>query len=278
MRTVRAMKAKQRTACGGGKSWFCLGVEVVKILAKDGAPGNLVSYYPSAARGDVLRSRSVGAVVLQRTLDIPAPPARLLADWERETSQQLRLESGDVESLPLPRARLRWPDYKACVHAMSEWTAMLAPGLGDELAAADIALMTCRGARYHHDGAQYGGAAFCNLFLSEDKGLDLHFPGTGQRIPLVRGTAVVFDTGQPHAVIDRRSSGFSLDDFPAERDCGLVFLTWELPVEKDAVASALGIAFDVEPALALRTNAAQLRMNGKRAEVCAASGRWMPVD
>ena len=248
------------------------------ILAKEAAPDNLVCYYPSEARGDVLRSRSVGAVALQRTLDIPAPPARLLADWDRETSHHLRLEPGDVESLPLHRARLRWPDYKTCVRAMSEWTASLASGMGDVLADADIALMTCRGARYHHDGAQYGGAAFCNLFLSEDKGLDLHFPGTGQRIPLMRGTAVVFDTGQPHAVIDRRSSGFDIADFPADRDCGAVFLTWELPVENDAVASPLGIAFDVEPALALRTNAAQLRVNGRSAEVCAASGRWIPID
>ena len=247
------------------------------ILAKDTPVGNLVSYYLSAEK-DVLRSRSVGDVVLHGTLDIPAPPARLLADWERETSLRLGLEPGDVESLPLPRARLRWPDYRDCVRSMSDWIATLAPGLADVLAVADIALMTCRGARYHHDGAQYGGAAFCNLFLSEDKGLDLHFPGTGQRIPLVRGTAVVFDTGRPHAVIDRRSTRFSSGDFPADRDCGQVFLTWELPVENDAVASALGIVFDVEPALALQTDQAQVRVDGRRAEVCATSGRWLPAD
>lgn len=250
-------------------------MDVVKILAKDGAPGNLVCYYPSAARGEVLRSRSVGTLVLQRTLDIPAPPARLLADWERETSLHLGLEPGDVESLPLPRARLRWPDYKDCVRSMSDWTETLASGLGNVLAEADIALMTCRGARYHHDGAQYGGAAFCNLFLSEDKGLDLHFPGTGQRIPLLRGAAVVFDTSQPHAVIDRRSSGFSVDDFPADRDSSAVFLTWELPVEDDAIAEALGISFDVEPALALQMGDAQVRANGKSVEVCPTSGAWI---
>ncbi|MGJ7578687.1 hypothetical protein ACSFA3_00745 [Variovorax sp. RHLX14] len=244
----------------------------MKILAKDAPAGNLVSYYLSAER-DVFRSRSVGDAVLHRKLDIPALPARLLADWERETSL-LGLESGDVESLPLPRARLRWPDYGTCVRSMSEWIATLAPGLGDVLADADIALMTCRGARYHHDGAQYGGAAFCNLFLSEDKGVDLHFPGTAQRIPLARGTAVVFDTGQPHAVIDRRSNGFSADDFPADRDCGLVFLTWELPMENAAVADALGVAFDVDPQHPSPIDEAQVRLDGQRVDVCAASGRW----
>ena len=256
---------------------FVSRVEVVKILAKDAPVDNLVSYYLSSER-DVFRSRSVGDAVMHGTLDIPAPPARLLADWERETSLCLGLEPGDVEPLPLPRTRLRWPDYKVCVRSMSDWIATLAPGLADVLADADIALMTCRGARYHHDSTQYGGAAFCNLFLSDDKGLDLHFPGTGQRIPLVRGTAVVFDTGQPHAVIDRRSSGFDVADFPVDRDCGLVFLTWELPVENNATASSLGIVFDIEPALALQMDAAQVRLNGRRAEVCPAFGRWIPTD
>ena len=80
------------------------------------------------------------------------------------------------------------------------WLRLLAALGLPPLADCELALMACRGARYHHDGAQYGGAAFANLFLSEDRGLDLHLPLTGQRIPLTRGTAVGFDTGQPHAV------------------------------------------------------------------------------
>ncbi len=65
-----------------------------------------------------------------------------------------------------------------CVQAVSDWTRAPA-GVPAVLAASDVALMACRGARYHHDGAQYGGMAFCNLFLSDDKGLDLHFPAIG---------------------------------------------------------------------------------------------------
>ncbi len=81
----------------------------------------------------------------------------------------------------------------------------------------DIALIACRGARYHHDGEQYGGLAFCNLFLSEDKGLDVHFPALDLRIPLRRGTVMIFDTCQPHGVIRRGSYGFDLADFPRTR-------------------------------------------------------------
>lgn len=205
-----------------------------------------------------------------------SPPARLVADWKREISQRLALEPGDVEPLPLARARVRWPDYRHCVQAMMDWTRTL--GLQDVLASSDLALMTCRGASYHHDGARYGGSAFCNLFLSEDQGLDLHFPATGQRMPLARGSVVIFDTGQPHAVIDRSSSGFNGADFPPGRARDLVFLSWELPIEDVHVARALQIAFDTDPATALRLEDEQVWLDGARAEVCPSTGRWLPAN
>lgn len=195
--------------------------------------------------GETTRSRSVSDVVLSATLDVPAPPARLTADWERDISLRLQLEPGDVEPLPLPRARARWPDYGRCVQAASDWTRAL--GLHDVLAHSDVALMACRGARYHHDAEQYGGAAFCNLFLSEDVGLDVHFPAAGHRIALQRGTVLIFDTGQPHAVVRRGSSSFDAADFAPDQDCTQVFLTWELPIEHADVTRALGIVFDVDP-------------------------------
>jgi hypothetical protein len=233
----------------------------------------LTSFY---WRGDALRSRAVSDVVLHGTLDVPEPPARLLADWQREIASQLALEAGDVEPLPLARARTRWPGYKACVQAVAEWTR--ANGIGSALDTADVALMACRGARYHHDGAQYGGAAFCNLFVSEARGLDLHFPHAGHRFALVRGTVVVFDTGQPHAVIRRGASGFDAADFPADEELAQVFLTWELPIEDPHVAQALGIAFDVDPAAASRLDEEQVLVNGAPAVLCPESGRWRSAD
>ncbi len=229
----------------------------------------LVSYYWS---GDTLRSRSVSDVVLSGTVDVPAPPARLVADWERDISSRLSLQLGDVEQLPLARARMRWPDYKHCVQAVSDWTRSL--GLQDVLADSDVALMACRGARYHHDGAQYGSSAFCNLFLSEDVGLDVHFAATGHRIALTRGTLLMFDTGQPHAVIDRHSGGFDVANFPPDRDCSQVFLTWELDIENADVAKVLGINFDTNLTTALQLEDEQVWVNGAVRNVCPASGRW----
>jgi hypothetical protein len=236
-------------------------------------PDFLVSYFLSGA---AIRSRSVSDLVLSGMVDLPVPPARLVADWQRETSLRLGLEPGDVEALSLVRARARWTDYKRCVSAVSEWTQKL--GLQEVLASSDAALMACRGAKYHHDADQYGGSAFCNLFLSDDKGLDLHFPGTGHRIPLVRGVVVLFDTGQPHAVIKRGSAGFDLADFAPDQDRLQIFLTWELPIEHLDVARALGIVFDVGPWTSAQLEQEQVWLNGGRAQACADSGRWHPAD
>src|ERR1700733_3773806 len=227
----------------------------------------LTSYFWS---GDAIRSRGVSDIVLTGTVDVPVPSARLLADWEREIATRVILEPGDVEEMPLARARARWPDYKRCVQAVSDWTCAL--GLPEVLASSDVALMACRGAKYHHDGAQYGGAAFCNLFMSEDKGLDLHFPSTGHRIPLTRGTAVIFDTGQPHGVIQRGSGSFRVADFAPDQDCIQIFLTWELPIEDAHVGHALGITFDTSPSTALQLDEEQVRLNGARVIVCPDSG------
>lgn len=232
-------------------------------------PDTLSCYY---LRDDAIRSRSVSGLTLSGAVDIPALPARLVADWQRDIHVQLGLEPGDVEELPLARARTRWPDYRRCVQAVSDWTHTV--GLPGVLAGNDVALMVCRGARYHHDGAQYGGSAFCNLFLSEDKGLDLHFPSTGHRIALRRGTAVVFDTGQPHAVIPRNGSSFDAADFPPELDCTLAFLTWEIPIEHASVTQALQISFDTDPSTARLLDDGQVWLNGARATVCPQSGRW----
>ena len=225
--------------------------------------------------GDALRSRNVSHVVLCSTLDVPVPCARLSTDWDREISR-VNLEPGDVEALSLPRARVRWPDYNSCVQAVAEWTRQV--GLPDVLANSNVALMACRGARYHHDGAQYGGVAFCNLFLSEDKGLDLHFPATGHRIPLTRGTVVIFDTGQPHAVVRRNSSGFHDDDFAPEVDCSQLFLTWELSIEDAHIARALAIDFSSDASALLLASEEGVFLNGACVEVCPNTGQWLCSD
>ncbi len=222
-----------------------------------------------------MRSRSVSDVILFGHINIPAPTAHLLADWERDATS-LALQPGDVEALTLARTRARWADYKHCVQAMADWTR--AQGLAgpnvDLLADSEVALMVCRGTRYHFDAAQYGGAAFCNLFLSDAKDLDLHFPLTGLRLPLQRGMAVVFDTGQPHAVVPRGRADFDAIDFAPGQDSNQFFLTWELAVENPRVSLALQISLDTNPTTALQLNEAQVQLHGERVDVDPATGHW----
>ena len=188
------------------------------------------------------RSRTVSEIVVTGRVELGPLPARMLADWERETRENLELDIGDVEVMPLARARSRWPDFRLCLAEAGRW--IESQGLvADLLDEAPLALMVCRGARYHHDGEQYAGAAFFNVFVSDDAGLDLHFAATGHRIPLERGTAVIFATCQPHAVIPRHRSGFDAADFLAGADWHQYFLTWELPVENEALARLLKIGF-----------------------------------
>ena len=52
-----------------------------------------------------MRSRSVSDVVLSGSLDLPAAPAKLIAQWEHETAC-LDLDPGEVEPLPLDLAYL----------------------------------------------------------------------------------------------------------------------------------------------------------------------------
>jgi hypothetical protein len=236
------------------------------------APPELACHYWS---GDVLRSRSIGGMVLTSRVDVPAPPAALWADWQRETTHRLCLQPGDVEALPLARARRRWPDYARCVQAVADWLQSL--GLQGLPADCDVALMACRGAPYHHDAAQYGGMAFCNLFLSEDCGQEVHFPGTGQRIALARGTVLIFDTAQPHAVMARQQNGFAMGS-AVQPDDLQVFLTWELHLEHKGLAQALGLRFDTDPATALRLDAEQVCLNGAPARVCPQTGLWQAAD
>ncbi|MGF6545702.1 hypothetical protein [Paraburkholderia youngii] len=139
-------------------------------------------------------------------------------------------------------------------------------------------VMACRGARYHHDGEQYGSAAFCNLFLSEDKGLDLPFPSTDQRITLKRGTAVIFDTDQPHAVVQRGCDSFSAADFARDQDFTQILLTWELPIEDANVGRTLNVIFDIDRPTSLRPEEGQVWLSGAPAAVCPESGCWHRAD
>lgn len=219
-----------------------------------------------------MHQRNASDLLLHDTLAIPAPSPRLLADWAREVAD-LGLQHGDVEPLPLARTIMRWPDYPRCSAAVSGW--LQSRGLPDLLDSDDLALMACLGTPYHHDAALYGDRVFCNLFLSEDKGMDLHFPALRTRIPLRRGTVVIFDTAQPHAVIPRDNEGFNVAEFAPAPDCVQVFLTWELPVANAHLQRALHIEVNVGMPGATSLIRPGACLGRDPVAVCASTGRWL---
>lgn len=240
-------------------------------MPADGPAGDtLIVRYREAG---TWRKRSVGNQVLQGRVELPIPPPRLKADWTDAVLHTQPLAPGDVAPLNLPRARLRWPDYRLCVQRLAD--AMDAAGLPGVLRAAVPALMACRGARYHLDAERYGAFAFCNLIVQAAPGLDLHFPANGLRMPLERGSLVLFDTGQPHAVIDRARGHFDAADFPETDDRSLVFLTWELPVAQADVARRLGIHLDRAQPTPARQRGGPMWRNGRPARLCPQTGRWL---
>lgn len=222
-----------------------------------------------------LRSRSVSPEIRTAILDVPLPPASVIGGWQREIAGRLELAAGDIEPLPLGRTRLQWPQLRHCIDAVRQWLAANdMPGI---LADAPIALMGSRGTRYHHDGARYGGMAFCNLFLGDAPQTELHWPAIGRRIALARGTVVLFDPCQPHAIIGRGATRFDAADFAIAWMPPQVFLTWELPIEHADVTKVLGIALDVVPPPGAFQQGERVWSGGEAPDVCPTTGAWLPV-
>lgn len=184
--------------------------------------------------------RPVSARTWSATLTLPPCPVAVLAEWTRCVQHELALAPGDVEVLPWGQTRRRWPAYRGCADAAAQ--ALAGQGLDGLLADSPPTLMVCLGARYHHDAEQYGEAVFCNLFLCDEAGLDLHFPLSGQRLPLQRGTLVLFDPSQPHGVVARHSLGFEAPALSPAALAGQVFLSWELSLDHAALRDFMGTA------------------------------------
>jgi len=227
----------------------------------------------SFCSGAALRSRSVSTVVRATVLELPIVAPSLLADWHREIREQLHLQPGDIEAMRWARTRSRWREHRLCLDSAGRW--MQALDLPGVLDASELALMASRGTPYHHDGALYADAAFCNVFLSEDGGTDLHFPLSACRVALVRGTAVVFDPCQPHAIVKRGAPGFAAADFAPASMPPQVFLTWEMPIEREDLARSLGVGFDMAAPSPSPQEGAGVWYKGAPVQLCPATGRLL---
>ena len=150
------------------------------------------------------------------------------------------------------------------VHSGGPWSrpavhAQLAAALGAPLAAAlraDFEWYVCRGAFYHND-AHYDARLF-GIWCIQAPPIDLVFSRVGVRVPLRRGTFVVFDPFEVHGVLGSCRSVYTATDY-REMDSA-VFLGFELDITAET-ARACDIGYDLEgPVISSRTR------------ICASSG------
>lgn len=83
--------------------------------------------------------------------------------------------------------------------------------------------MVSRGARPHAD--VYNSDWHYSLFyvyVLEAGDADLYFPNLGLNIPLTPGQLIIFDPGQPHAVVGSGAKSFRESDFPARNRQGYI--------------------------------------------------------
>jgi hypothetical protein len=77
-------------------------------------------------------------------------------------------------------------------------------------------LNACEGSTFHEDSQAYADEFFCIQWLEHTDPWDLVFPVSGVRIPLSRGTTVLFDPANVHGVVARGHAAFdeeSLGDY-----------------------------------------------------------------
>ncbi|WP_146039499.1 MULTISPECIES: hypothetical protein [unclassified Variovorax] len=79
-------------------------------------------------------------------------------------------------------------------------------------------LNACEGSTFHEDSQAYGNEFFCIQWLEHTDPWDLVFPESGIRIPLSRGSTVLFDPANVHGVVGRGCSQF---DEPSLGDYGV---------------------------------------------------------
>jgi hypothetical protein len=178
-------------------------------------------------------TRSIGPRIAQTRLSLEGMSAAQSDAWSDAISLMVGFGPGEVSNLGnTPHLIPPGAELEA-----RKWL----ESLGIDAANAGACALTCTGSVFHHDADSYPREVFCIVWLSDDTHWDLFFPHTGERVELHYGTAVVFDSAQPHGVVPHGAKTF--EELTFEYQTG-VFLSLDIPVVGTGVASLLGIELD----------------------------------
>lgn len=228
--------------------------------------------------------RTVSDIVRVTRLAMPQVEESVFASWALAAGAYCSCDPGDVVALATLRAN-------GCA-ALSEGRITPVPGFADVwqqvvcfgetfgmgeaiLKAEPVLLAIQAGAHFHHDGDSFESSVFCVVWLEEYAGLELVFPHLEQRIPLERGTVILFDAGQPHGVVDA-GKATSTDDMVLLSSARSLqfFLSFDIEVVTTGLASVMGFELRTTEAHQ-ETWGGSARLGGKfRGEVCPVTGAW----
>jgi len=214
-------------------------------------------------------ARDVSDTVFTCVLPVPHVPSELRQAWCNDALLHRLGDPGEVSSL---RSGLlgQWSGLQATSQAVIRWLGKLR--LRQAAQEIEPSLLACFGAVFHEDSSGFGDQAFVVVWLTEDEGLDLYFPNIGKRVALSHGVSVLFDSCQPHGVVQR---GTEIWDPGAwlPRDPQL-FLSWDLPLHRRALRNRLGVRLLREEG---QTHIALPHVRGQRVQVDPKTGHWYQV-
>lgn len=143
--------------------------------------------------------RTISPVVLTELLAIPPLKGTDSARWDAHWHEFNRTPGNILPITPGFGTDLLQQDA-----ALEAWTA----GQGFAGVMDNCSLHACAGSGFHTDADFFPDSVFCICWLSEPAGWDLYFPFLDRRVPLERGTVVLFDSAQPHGVVQDGQTAF----------------------------------------------------------------------
>lgn len=184
------------------------------------------------------QARVISSSVFHSKLMLPNTAIGVSAGLTGVIVEDEPLDVGDVGTMRLGSDAVR--RYEG-VSTLIEMGLDYLRGIGIDPTSSSQVALSCSGVGFHHDLAENPDKVFCVVWLGSLDSLDLVFPFLGLRIPLSYGTVVLFDSGQPHAVLARGANAYSADDYNDHyfETC----ISIDLPAAEPSVVRAMSLAF-----------------------------------
>lgn len=215
-------------------------------------------------------SRNTSEKVFWGRLEIPALDSEVRDAWIAQAIDRGLQDSGDITAVNAPARG--WDAFEQVQTQLHRWAQQ--NGFEQAVANGSVSVLACYGASFHTDGDGFPDTAFCVVWLGQDCGQDLLFPHLDVRIPLTYGTVVLFDSAQPHGVVERGASQWVPDEYFERRGklCQC-FLSWDMEIHREELAALMEVSVEPTPPGRHASHMTPF-IEGYRADVEQDTGAW----